>query len=298
MRSIASELDVEALEKAGLKFVIIGMGSHTLIGPYRSQLLSRLLSSHRPLTLTHVLSPCYCYTELTGTNVAVFPDPTLTLHHTLGMTLRTTSAGPASERGHYVSSPPSLARALRDAVTRHRMLPLFEKAGDAAQLGGEFILGPGLGSEGGCHYAHRMRTTRGHAPILDVVERSGVVTAWVRRFRKRGGLAELGVGMDGGVYGSGRRESMEDEEAWMARRRRSLVRLKRKRAARRNGIIGASVVDGAPPVVTVMTVKSAHVPKEKKSMETLLTKRVSVVAEGEEPQEEEADVSFEKTLTQ
>lgn len=37
MRSIASEVDVEALEKAGLKIVIIGMGSPSLITPYRRE---------------------------------------------------------------------------------------------------------------------------------------------------------------------------------------------------------------------------------------------------------------------
>ena len=35
VRSIASEVDVEALEKAGLKIVIVGMGSPSLITPYR-----------------------------------------------------------------------------------------------------------------------------------------------------------------------------------------------------------------------------------------------------------------------
>ncbi len=34
-------------------------------------------------------------------------------------------------------------------------------AGDSKQLGGEFILGPGLR----CEYAHRMPTTRGHVDI-------------------------------------------------------------------------------------------------------------------------------------
>ena len=37
VRSLASEVDIDALERAGLKFVIVGMGSHALIGPYRSQ---------------------------------------------------------------------------------------------------------------------------------------------------------------------------------------------------------------------------------------------------------------------
>lgn len=217
------------------------------------------------------------------------------------MTLRSTNTGSAAERGHYVSTSPSFARALRDVVTRHRMLPIFERGGDASQLGGEFILGPGLtGSEGGCHFAHRMRHTRGHAPILDVVGRSGVVTAKVRRFR-RGRLE----GLQGKTQ---RRESMEDEDAWMARRRRSLVRMKKKRAARRNGMVGTSMpttvitatdADGNEvPVPVLPSIPAKRDLKEKKSLDTLLTKRVSVVAEAEEGEEElggEGEVTLVET---
>ncbi|KAI0277970.1 hypothetical protein BC826DRAFT_1086035, partial [Russula brevipes] len=42
--------------------------------------------------------------------------------------------------------------------------------GDASQLGGEFVLGPGLS----CTYVHRMQTTAGHAPIVDVLAAAGV----------------------------------------------------------------------------------------------------------------------------
>ena len=87
-----------------------------------------------------------------------------------------------------------------------------------------------------------------------------------------------------------RRESMEDEDAWMARRRRSLVRMRKKRAARRNGVLGITATDADGNEVPVPVLPQDYAPavpakkdlKEKKSMETLLAKRVSVVAEAEE----------------
>ncbi|EJD06876.1 uncharacterized protein FOMMEDRAFT_41408, partial [Fomitiporia mediterranea MF3/22] len=144
IRSIASEVDVEALEKAGLKIVIVGMGSPTLITPYR---------------------------ELTGTTFPIFTDPTLSVYRALGMNLRSTDRGSAAERGHYIASRGGALGSLKRTLQGAKRLPLFERGGDTTQLGGEFILGPGAST---CVYAHRMRTTRAHAPILDVVEASGV----------------------------------------------------------------------------------------------------------------------------
>ncbi|KAG8738508.1 hypothetical protein FRC12_016741 [Ceratobasidium sp. 428] len=45
-------------------------------------------------------------------------------------------------------------------------------AGDIKQLGGEFILGPGLT----CSFTSRMHTTRSHTPIRDLLEAAGVDT--------------------------------------------------------------------------------------------------------------------------
>ncbi|KAJ3569300.1 hypothetical protein NP233_g5141 [Leucocoprinus birnbaumii] len=49
-------------------------------------------------------------------------------------------------------------------------LPVWEKGGDLHQLGGEFVFGPGLV----CTYAHRMQTTKDHAPFEDVLHAAGV----------------------------------------------------------------------------------------------------------------------------
>ncbi|KAL0954920.1 hypothetical protein HGRIS_003852 [Hohenbuehelia grisea] len=44
-------------------------------------------------------------------------------------------------------------------------MPILENGGDAAQLGGEFVFGPG----NVCTYAHRMQNTRDHAPVTEVL---------------------------------------------------------------------------------------------------------------------------------
>jgi hypothetical protein len=73
----------------------------------------------------------------------VYTDPSLKLYAALGMTRRTTDGGPESSRGSYIRHGPfaGLAKVVLNAL-RHGM-PFFEKKGDMAQLGGEFVLGPG-----------------------------------------------------------------------------------------------------------------------------------------------------------
>lgn len=167
------------------------------------------------------------------------------MYHALGLNLRSTDRGSNSERGHYVVQRGGAFGTLRRTLAGATRLPLFERAGDATQLGGEFVLGPGLGANVGgaeCFYAHRMRTTRAHAPILDVVVASGVQTARTRRVR--GMRMRIGGGSADSTMGA-RRESMDDEDAWMAKRRRSLVRLRKKRQRRRVGNVHKAVSDDA-----------------------------------------------------
>ena len=74
-------------------------------------------------------------------------------------------------------------------VVRHALrvaMPVWERGGDAAQLGGEFVLGPGYVPKPpcifpflmiprlSCTYAHRMQSSAGHAPIVDVLAAAGV----------------------------------------------------------------------------------------------------------------------------
>ncbi|THH08582.1 hypothetical protein EW145_g2610 [Phellinidium pouzarii] len=238
VRSIASEVDVDTLEKAGLKIVVIGLGPHSLIAPYR---------------------------QLTDACFPIYTDPTLALHRALGMSLKKTNPGPNSERGHYITNGNSgigmLRRTLVNAVSQRLVLPLFERGGDGAQLGGEFVLGPGVT----CAFGHRMRHTRGHAPILDVVTASGVQTPSLRRtHRMILQRQEQGLG--------GQDVSMYDEDAWMAQRRRSLARLKRKRQNRRAGGVDAAAA-------TAEKIRAGDALDVKKS-------RFSIVEEDDEENEE------------
>lgn len=73
----------------------------------------------------------------------LYTDPTLTVHRALGMTLKSTDPGPDSDRGEYVTHGyiGGLRRMVANALGMK--LPIWEKGGDVAQLGGEFVLGPG-----------------------------------------------------------------------------------------------------------------------------------------------------------
>ncbi|KAI0368820.1 hypothetical protein BV20DRAFT_947462, partial [Pilatotrama ljubarskyi] len=138
MHSISRNVDFEALKRAGIDFIIIGNGSHGMIKSYR-----------------HIFR----------TPIPMYTDPTLRLYAALGMTLRTNDPGPDSEKGDYIRHGVigGIAMVVRNALRVG--MPIWERGGDATQLGGEFVFGPGLN----CSFAHRMTTTRAHAPVLDVL---------------------------------------------------------------------------------------------------------------------------------
>ncbi|KAI0635583.1 hypothetical protein C8Q77DRAFT_1052997 [Trametes polyzona] len=196
MYSIARNVDVEALKRAGIDFVLIGNGSHGMIKSYR-----------------HIFR----------TPIPMYTDPTLRLHAALGMTLRTSDPGPDSDKGDYVrhGSIGGLAMVVRNALRVG--MPVWEKGGDAMQLGGEFVLGPGLN----CLFAHRMTNTRSHAPILDVLMGAGYHFS-------------IPTAPDGAPT-----LSPEEEEAWMEERRRSLARMRARREKRRE--IGPALGSGQQP---------------------------------------------------
>ncbi|KAI8980037.1 hypothetical protein BD414DRAFT_550640 [Trametes punicea] len=202
MYSISRNVDYEALKRAGFDFVIIGNGSPGMIKSYR-----------------HIFrSPIPMYT-----------DPTLRLYAALGMTLRTNNPGPDSEKGEYIRHGVigGIAMVVRNAL--RVCMPVWEKGGDGAQLGGEFVLGPGQVTgicivvsyadlspvSLNCSFAHRMTTTRSHAHILDVLMAAGYHFS-------------IPTAPDGAPT-----LSPEEEEAWMEERRRSLARMRAKREKRR-----------------------------------------------------------------
>ncbi|RDX57095.1 hypothetical protein OH76DRAFT_1334854 [Lentinus brumalis] len=183
MYSISRSVDFEALKRAGIDFVIIGNGSPNMIKSYR-----------------HIFR----------TPIAMYTDPSLRLYAALGMTLRSNDPGPDSEKGEYVRHGviSGIAMVVRNALCVG--MPVWERGGDAMQLGGEFVIGPGFN----CSYAHRMTTTRSHAPIREVLRAAGYHRAI------------SSVGAQEGV-------SVAEEDAWMEERRRSLARMRARKEKRR-----------------------------------------------------------------
>ena len=85
----------------------------------------------------------------------------------MGMTLRTWNAGKDSEKGKYIKH--SLGQSVVAGIANGLAMPL-KPPGDQQQLGGEFVLGPGLQVK----FTHRMKSTRNHAEIEDVLAAVGV----------------------------------------------------------------------------------------------------------------------------
>ncbi|QRW03877.1 AhpC/TSA antioxidant enzyme [Ceratobasidium sp. AG-Ba] len=121
---------------AGVKLVIIGNGSPSMIKGYREDIFQ-------------------CPYEM-------YTDPSRQLYKVLGMHLRTNDGGSEEEKGSYVRHGTFTGTLM---VLKNALKMPLANAGDIKQLGGEFILGPG-----------RMHTTRSHTPIRDLLEAAGVDT--------------------------------------------------------------------------------------------------------------------------
>ncbi|KAI0072759.1 hypothetical protein K474DRAFT_1604503 [Panus rudis PR-1116 ss-1] len=190
MYSIRKNVEPNALKRAGVSLVIIGNGSPGMVKSYRN--IFRM--------------PFDLYT-----------DPTLRLHAALGMTLRSNDPGPDSERGSYVKHGlvGGIAMVVRNALRVG--MPIWGKGGDATQLGGEFVFDPGMT----CLFAHRMKNTRSHAPITDVLHAAGVRSShyYTRR----------------GINTARSMHHIEDEDQWMRERDRDLARMRNKKEMRRAG---------------------------------------------------------------
>ncbi|KAL6302488.1 AhpC/TSA antioxidant enzyme-domain-containing protein [Sparassis latifolia] len=187
MYAVSRKVDPEVLKLAGIDLVFIGVGSSAMIKSYR---------------------------QIFRTPFAMYTDPTLRLHTALGMTRRTTDAGPETERGDYVrhGTIGGIAMVVRNALRVG--MPVWEKGGDVAQLGGEFVFGPGLA----CAYSHRMAYTRSHAPVVDVLAAAGIRTV----------ITSPGEGGPSVLY-------PDDGEIWMNARRGSVSRIQTKHEKREGG---------------------------------------------------------------
>ncbi|CUA67264.1 hypothetical protein RSOLAG22IIIB_07311 [Rhizoctonia solani] len=141
MSSIVHLTEPALVQKAGVKLVIIGNGSPNMIKSYKTDIF-------------------HCPYEM-------YTDPGRKVYNALGMTLRTNDGGSEREKGSYVKHGTFTGTMM--VLKRALKMPLAN-AGDIKQLGGEFILGPGLQ----CSFASRMYTTRSHTPIRDLLKAAGV----------------------------------------------------------------------------------------------------------------------------
>jgi hypothetical protein len=133
MYSINSSVQIDMLDHKGLNLVVIGNGSFSMIKSYRST-----FKLYSYVQLTHK------YAEIFKSPYKVYTDPSMHVYSALGMTMRTTDAGPSNECGEYVKRGlvGGIAMVVKNALKSR--LPVWEKGGDIKQLGGEFVLGPGF----------------------------------------------------------------------------------------------------------------------------------------------------------
>jgi hypothetical protein len=130
------------------------------------------------------------YRQIFGLSFKVYTDPSLALYRALGIgrdgDIKKHQHHNRQTHRHSTSIDSSLSVKTSGEYVKHSLMggiamvvmrafkvrmPVWEKGGDINQLGGEFVFGPGLT----CTYAHRMQTTKGHAPIQDVFKAAGVL---------------------------------------------------------------------------------------------------------------------------
>ncbi|KAK0205037.1 hypothetical protein DFS33DRAFT_1382934 [Desarmillaria ectypa] len=142
MHSLAS------LAPRNADIIIISNGSHALIDKYR---------------------------QIFGLRFQMYVDPELEVYRALGMGTigNSSSLSKSRARREKVNSYVKRGALGGIAMVVFRALkvgmPMWEKGGESAQLGGEFVLGPGMT----CTWAHRMQTREGHVPVADVLEAAG-----------------------------------------------------------------------------------------------------------------------------
>ncbi|KAH7884388.1 hypothetical protein F5I97DRAFT_1812652, partial [Phlebopus sp. FC_14] len=155
MFSMSSTVDPKLLKQASMSLVVVGCGSYNMIKSYKRTYCHFFTINH---------------SEIFRTPFAVYTDPSMRLHKTLGMTLKTIEPKALRKRGGYVrhGHMSGIAMVFKNALRVG--MPIWERGGDPTQLGGEFILGPGLTVS----YAHRMPNSRSHAPFTRVLAAAGV----------------------------------------------------------------------------------------------------------------------------
>ncbi|VDB94278.1 unnamed protein product [Peniophora sp. CBMAI 1063] len=147
LAGVVRAADTAALERAGAQLLIVGCGDFNLIKSYRQ-------TFRMPFQLV------------------VDPSHGQQLYRTLGMNmLLPPGLGGVQPSGGAKGRVRSAAFVFK--TTLRAGVPAWGRGGDSSQLGGEFVLGPGLR----CTYAHRMQSVRGHAPVEEVLAAVGVMTS-------------------------------------------------------------------------------------------------------------------------
>lgn len=78
------------------------------------------------------------------------------------------------KRPDYIQHGPATNVAI--SLKRNLAMPI-KNPGELGGLGGEFVVGPGLE----CSYAHRMRNTRDHAELGDILKAIGITVPQLER---------------------------------------------------------------------------------------------------------------------
>ncbi|KAG2141163.1 uncharacterized protein EDB93DRAFT_640310 [Suillus bovinus] len=194
MFSITNTVDPQVLKQSGVNLVIISNGSYNMIKSYR---------------------------QIFRTPFAVYTDPSSRIYGILGMTMKSVESKAEPRRSGYVRHSRAGGIAMVIANVLRVGMPVWEKAGDPTQLGGEFVLGPGMTAS----YAHRMRSRSSHAPIVRVLTAAGV-HVYLHSEKPKPVVSSDPAGRASLVL-------EVDEEQWMEERRQSLARIRERKQARR-----------------------------------------------------------------
>ncbi|KAJ9095971.1 hypothetical protein QFC21_005333 [Naganishia friedmannii] len=151
------------------------------------------------------------------------------LYRLMGMTKLSNDFGPATGRAayHQHSAPRQVVTAIGNGLFK---MPLANP-GTFTQLGGEFIVGPGLK----CDFAHRMTNTSNHMEAFDILRLAGVESSRSSQVRQ-GKIAEEEM--------HELKRLQQEEAEWRDDRATELERIKRRKDARR-GMGGGGAIESA-----------------------------------------------------
>ncbi|KZT43702.1 hypothetical protein SISSUDRAFT_1039573 [Sistotremastrum suecicum HHB10207 ss-3] len=139
------QVSEDDLRSANLKIVVIGCGEWHLIENYK---------------------------KTTSCGHSIYADDSRTLYRALGMTVETLKGTPADEKPKSYVPANMLGNALRSIWGGLQHPSHIGKQGNFSQLGGDFVLGPGLT----CSFAHRMVHTQDHVEVEDLLKAAGMHT--------------------------------------------------------------------------------------------------------------------------